>query len=1181
VATGRGLVAPIGTKTPEAPLLTGSGWHVATIVSGHRTGTSRDRGCRVRDVDNEARAETSAEARYRELIEHAPEAIVVLDAELGRFVTVNGEAERMFGLPREELLQLGPVELSPAVQPDGRPSADAVAEQVKLALDGHTPTFDWLHRRGDGTLFLSEVRLLRLPADRPLVRGSLIDITERRRADDARRSLEVERTRRALAEEARDHLAESEARLRAIIESSADSVYVKDAEGRYVLLNSAAARMLELPVEEVQGRFDRELFGDDFAARLRADDRAVMERATAKTIEKEVVVAGRSRVFHTTKSPLYDARGRVVGVVGVSRDVSERKREERSLRAEHDRQAAILGSLQDGLVVTDRRFRISEVNDRFCEITGATREEIVGSAPPYPWLGIDSEQQLEALAAASAQRAREFDATFERRDGTLVHVIIATAAVAASSGSRGGYIATVKDVTDRRRAVTRAETMQAITSRLASAVDSDEIVKIVVDGAREALDGIVRATVFLVDGDSLVLQEGHGFGDDRAHRWSRCPIDFPAPVAEAVRTHEPVLLSSLDEVKRRFPFAVHDISNAGESAVAAYPLLARGRVLGALTTGFRHGRSFDSEARAFLATLAQQCAQALERSQVYEAAEAARERAERAAVRLSRLQALSAALSASLTAQEAAQAAVDLGGAALEADGAAIALLDDGEWLEIVALADEGGEARRALDRFDWRRFRADGDSPPATAVATRRIVWYGSREELVRAHPDMLDGLAELSDHAWAIAPLIGSGGPLGALIARYAETRTFGDDDRTMLQAVAQQCSQALERTGLYDQERRIAQTLQQSLLPERLPLVRGMEVSALYRPAGPGNDIGGDFYDLFETDGGWVALIGDVCGKGPEAARLTALARYTVRTSGMEYAERSPARMLSLLNRAFLEQLDSAEFCTAICLRLEPVDDGRIAVRMARAGHCPLLVLRADGHTESYEPRGGLLGIVPDPQIEEASLWLDPGDVVVLYTDGVIEARRGVDLFGQERLESVVKLAPNRSAHVIAGAIDQAVEEYQAGPLPDDLALLVLEVTEQASTTTSQHPHAVPRLDLSVPAEAAGLSSLRSSVRAWLSANDVATEAIDEITLACHEAAANSVEHGYGGQGGEIVLRLRREADVVVIEIVDQGAWDPVEKQDRGMGIPLMRALMDDVVIERDAFGTTVTQRKRLAS
>jgi len=196
-------------------------------------------------------------------------------------------------------------------------------------------------------------------------------------------------------------------------------------------------------------------------------------------------------------------------------------------------------------------------------------------------------------------------------------------------------------------------------------------------------------------------------------------------------------------------------------------------------------------------------------------------------------------------------------------------------------------------------------------------------------------------------------------------------------------------------------------------------------------------------------------------------------------------------------------------------------------------------------------------------------------------VIEARRGVDLFGQERLESVVKLAPNRSAHAIAGAIDQAVEEYQAGPLPDDLALLVLEVTEQPSTTASQHPHAVPRLDLSVPAEAAGLSSLRSSVRGWLAANDVAAEAIEEITLACHEAAANSVEHGYGGQGGEIVLRLRREADVVVIEIADEGAWDPIEKQDRGMGIPLMRALMDDVVIERDAFGTTVTQRKRLAS
>src|SRR5205823_1062778 len=137
----------------------------------------------------------------------------------------------------------------------------------------------------------------------------------------------------------------------------------------------------------------------------------------------------------------------------------------------------------------------------------------------------------------------------------------------------------------------------------------------------DALDGLVRATVFLVDGDSLVLQSGHGFVDDRARRWNRCPIDFPAPVAEAVRSNEPVLLSSPEEVKRRFPFAVHDISNAGESAIAAYPLAVRGRVLGALTTGFRYPQQFDAAARAFLATLAQQCAQALERSQVYEAAE--------------------------------------------------------------------------------------------------------------------------------------------------------------------------------------------------------------------------------------------------------------------------------------------------------------------------------------------------------------------------------------------------------------------------------------------------------------------------------------------------------------------------------------------------------------------------------
>jgi anti-sigma regulatory factor (Ser/Thr protein kinase) len=262
------------------------------------------------------------------------------------------------------------------------------------------------------------------------------------------------------------------------------------------------------------------------------------------------------------------------------------------------------------------------------------------------------------------------------------------------------------------------------------------------------------------------------------------------------------------------------------------------------------------------------------------------------------------------------------------------------------------------------------------------------------------------------------------------------------------------------------------------------------------------------------------------------------------------------------------------------LEPHERGA-RMTLACGGHPLPLVLRRDGLVEPVGRLGTLLGADVHPVLNDVEVELAAGELVVLYTDGVIEARRGIDLFGQDRLEAVVQLASSRSAHAIAGAIDQAVEEYQAGPLPDDLALLVLEVTQQASATTSQHPHAVPRLDLSVPAEAGGLSSLRSSVRAWLAANDVRTETIDEIILACHEAAANSVEHAYRGAGGEILLRLQREADIVVIEIVDQGAWDTVEKHDRGMGIPLMRALMDDVVIERDAFGTTVTQRKRVAS
>ncbi|CAL9279582.1 PP2C family protein-serine/threonine phosphatase [Streptomyces sp. SudanB91_2054] len=236
-----------------------------------------------------------------------------------------------------------------------------------------------------------------------------------------------------------------------------------------------------------------------------------------------------------------------------------------------------------------------------------------------------------------------------------------------------------------------------------------------------------------------------------------------------------------------------------------------------------------------------------------------------------------------------------------------------------------------------------------------------------------------------------------------------------------------------------------LQQSLLPDTLPSVPGLDAAAHYRTASP-DRLGGDFYDLFPIDADRFAFfLGDVCGKGPQAAAVTSLTRYTLRAAAVH--DPDPVSALTTLNQVLHERYTGGDprYCTTIFGTLAPDPaTGRVTVHLAAGGHPPALVLRGNGKTEYLPTPGGLLvGVLPTATFTAATTVLEPGDTLLLYTDGLTEARTGDDrtaLYGEEALLAFAADHADRSAHDVIQALTGLLDDLGDG-LDDDTALLAL--------------------------------------------------------------------------------------------------------------------------------------------
>ncbi len=434
-------------------------------------------------------------------------------------------------------------------------------------------------------------------------------------------------------------------------------------------------------------------------------------------------------------------------------------------------------------------------------------------------------------------------------------------------------------------------------------------------------------------------------------------------------------------------------------------------------------------------------------------AERAQADAERGEHRLAVLAEAGEALVCSLDSDETLQNLTQLGISALGDLGemCVAALVDDAGRLRLVA-----GAHRQPLKRSLLSLLR-DLTLAPCSAIA--RVVQSGASRVLDQVDDEMLGSVFEVVEHRALvralglgpimIVPLTVRGQTIGVLIfAASPGVRPYESADVALAEELGRRAAAAIDNADVFARTSEVARVLQQSLLPRHLPDIPGVEMAARYHPAGEHLEVGGDFYDVFsvgpET---WGVLIGDVAGKGAAAAAMTALVRHTARAAARHGP---PLGVPSAVNDAILEGEAEDAFCTMIYGQLRTTPGG-VSLDLLNCGHPAALLIRSAGIPEEVESDGRLLGQFPGATVEPSHLALRSGDVLVLVTDGVLEARApggattspAIRWFGSEGLRAVLLETRGESAETIAGRIEERALAFSAGSHKDDLAVLVLRI------------------------------------------------------------------------------------------------------------------------------------------
>jgi serine phosphatase RsbU (regulator of sigma subunit)/transcriptional regulator with GAF, ATPase, and Fis domain/anti-sigma regulatory factor (Ser/Thr protein kinase) len=701
-----------------------------------------------------------------------------------------------------------------------------------------------------------------------------------------------------------------------------------------------------------------------------------------------------------------------------------------------------------------------------------------------------------------------------------------------------------------RRARIQAEGLQHIATAVSTAGTVEEFATVVTAEAQAVL-GAAGVTVVLArdaaDTSAEVIAAS-GFIDAYAAREPYVNLEGKTVTAAAIRSAKPAIAETLQELDTWWPLSAAVARELGVGAIACLPIQVGDRP-GALSILMKKSTHFEQEQLTFLDLLARTCEQGLVRASLYEGERAARTRFEV-------LHALSAALSGAVASRDVGTAFLEHALGYAGAGSGALMLADEtGENLSAAAIAGSGKTEPRWLSSLPVQE-----GFVIVEAYMREEPVAATTRSELERRFPGTARALGDTARAGYA-RPISVAGTTIGAFGLIFEDERTLTRDDERLLAAMAELCGQALERSRLYESEHQIALRLQRALLPEGVVEHPTLQITARYQAGGEAMEVGGDWYDTYGLPDGRVAIvIGDVVGRGIEAA--ASMGRLRSACAAFVTETTSPGRLLARLDR-FAAGPGDTGFATACYAVLDP-DTGKL--EYASAGHPPALLVRPSGETVWLEEgRSTPLCGAAEGELPEATVVLEPGSLLLFYTDGLVE-RRGEDIrTGLDRLE---RTARTHAVEPVDRICDRLLEDLLiAADHPDDVVLVGVRML----------PVARERLRRTFPARPDQLKHIRASVREWLDRLGVDRGVQHAVLLPLGEASANAVEHAYAGTApGKVEVELAAEDGFIVASVRDFGSWRTLELRDpdRGRGTGIINALCSDVQVERGTGGTTVT-------
>jgi PAS domain S-box-containing protein len=869
---------------------------------------------------------------------------------------------------------------------------------------------------------------------------------------------------RRRAEEA---MRQSEALRGAVLESALDCVITMTHEGRIIEFNSAAEATFGYGRRDVAGKPLADLIIPPSLRQAHWDGMSrYLETRESRILDKRIELTGMRA--DGTEFPVEITVTRIGTqeppmFAGYLRDLTERKQAEEGLQ----RLATLVEHSNDAIITVKPGGEVTGWNPGAERLYGYTAEEAIGRSISFTVPAHLKDESAELVRHSDGGEAvLNHQTQRQRKDGTLFDVSITLSPLRDPEGGLTGVAGIVRDITKQKREERQAAFIADAVQILDGSLDFDIVVRRLVRLVVPRFADFSAIYVPEPDGSIRVLDMRHSVPErDEIHRELelRYPnrFDEPEGIRRVLTTGEPALYREVDD--ERLAETAQDeehlrlLRGLGVRSAMLIPLRARGETLGVMTfVSAESERYFDEDDLAFATELARRAALSIDNARLYADLEARRRE-------LEFLASANAELDVSLDLDVILQRVADLTVPYL-ADGCMVDLLDEHDQIRRVASASSVSTVQPVLERLREHSLDIDGSHPISRAMQSGQTqVVEEVTDELRREwSPDesYLEDIREWPARAAVVAPMRARGRTLGTLALSSFSDRRFNPRVIATIEELARRAAVSVDNARLYSERSYIAARLQQSLLPPHLPDVPGLEIAARFRPAGEAYDVGGDFYDIFETGtGSWAIAMGDVCGKGADAAALTAMARYTIRATGIRAAQ-SPQRVLSLLNEVLLNEAPREQFLTVAYANLRVTGD-RTELAVASAGHPLPLLLRADGSLDTVGEPGTLLGVVSEIELRTTQLELVPGDTVVFYTDGVTEARSDTGaMFGLEGLRSALLDCVGCDAAEVAERIESSLTDARVVRPRDDIAIVVVQVSGAGAEVARLEPATVAR-------------------------------------------------------------------------------------------------------------------------